>query len=123
GGVGAPDNPSMEGGTCLSAVAGVPSHIRLATLATSVGYRNPAHLAKIAAGVDLISRGRLTLGIGAGYFETTRLRSRHGGTEGSNPVPSSSESPSRGRFRRIDAMVVAPTNPTGVCRGDASSVV
>ena len=48
----------------------VTSRIRLATLATSVGYRNPAHLAKIAAGVDLISRGRLTLGIGAGLFET-----------------------------------------------------
>ena len=43
--------------------------IRLATLATAVGYRNPAHLAKIAASVDLISRGRLTLGIGAGFFE------------------------------------------------------
>src|SRR5437588_7314109 len=36
---------------------------------TAVGYRNPAHLAKIAASVDLISRGRLTLGIGAGFFE------------------------------------------------------
>ena len=33
-------------------------------------WRNPAHLAKIAAGFDLISRGRLTLGIGAGYLET-----------------------------------------------------
>jgi alkanesulfonate monooxygenase SsuD/methylene tetrahydromethanopterin reductase-like flavin-dependent oxidoreductase (luciferase family) len=69
-GVGAPDELFMEGWTVLSALAAVTSRIRLATLATSVGYRNPAHLAKIAAGVDLISRGRLTLGIGAGYFET-----------------------------------------------------
>jgi F420-dependent oxidoreductase-like protein len=69
-GVGAPDEPFMEGWTVLSALAAVTSRIRLATLATSVGYRNPAHLAKIAAGVDLISRGRLTLGIGAGFFET-----------------------------------------------------
>jgi F420-dependent oxidoreductase-like protein len=70
GGVGAPDEPFMEGWTVLSALGAVTSRIRLATLATSVGYRNPTHLAKIAAGVDLISRGRLTLGIGAGYFET-----------------------------------------------------
>ncbi len=69
-GVGMPDEPFMEGWTALSALAAVTSRIRLATLATSVGYRNPAHLAKIAASVDLISRGRLTLGIGAGYFET-----------------------------------------------------
>src|SRR6201998_2414880 len=69
GGVGAPDEPFMEGWTILSALAAVPSRTRLAPLATSVSYRNPAHLAKIAAGVDLISRGRLTLGIGAGYFE------------------------------------------------------
>ena len=70
GGVGAPDEPFMEGWTVLSALAAVTSRIRVATLATSVGYRNPAHLAKIAATVDLISRGRLTLGIGAGYLET-----------------------------------------------------
>jgi len=69
-GGGAPDEPFMEGWTVLSALAAVASRIRLATLCTAVGYRNPAHLAKIAASVDLIGRGRLTLGIGAGYLET-----------------------------------------------------
>jgi len=69
GGVGAPDEPFLEGWTVLSALAAVTSRIRLATLASSVAFRNPAHLAKIAASVDLISRGRLTLGIGAGWFE------------------------------------------------------
>ena len=67
--VGAPDEPLLEGWTVLAALAAVTSRIRLATLCTAVGYRNPAHLAKIAASVDLMSRGRLTLGIGAGFFE------------------------------------------------------
>jgi F420-dependent oxidoreductase-like protein len=70
GGVGAPTEPFMEGWSVLSALAAVTSRIRLATLASSVAYRNPAHLAKIAAGVDLISHDRMTLGIGAGWFET-----------------------------------------------------
>jgi F420-dependent oxidoreductase-like protein len=65
--VGKADEPFMEGWSTLSALAAVTSKIRLGTLVTSVAYRNPAHLAKIAAGVDIISRGRLTLGIGAGW--------------------------------------------------------
>jgi F420-dependent oxidoreductase-like protein len=68
--VGAPDEPFMEGWTILTALAAVTRRIRLATLVSSVHYRNPTHLAKIAAGVDQISRGRLTFGIGAGWFET-----------------------------------------------------
>jgi F420-dependent oxidoreductase-like protein len=68
--VGAPDEPFMEGWTILTALAAVTRRIRLATLVSSVHYRNPALLAKIAAGVDQISRGRLTFGIGAGWFET-----------------------------------------------------
>jgi alkanesulfonate monooxygenase SsuD/methylene tetrahydromethanopterin reductase-like flavin-dependent oxidoreductase (luciferase family) len=64
-----PTEPFMEGWTVLSALAAVTSRIRLATLASSVAHRNPAHLAKIAAGVDRISRVRMTLGIGAGWFE------------------------------------------------------
>ena len=67
--VGAPDEPFIEGWTALSALAAVTGRIRLATLVSSVAFRNPAHLAKISAGVDLISRGRMTLGIGAGWFE------------------------------------------------------
>ena len=67
--VGAPDEPLLEGWTVLAGLAAVSRRICLATLCTAVGYRNPAHLAKIAASVDLISRGRLTLGIGAGFFE------------------------------------------------------
>ena len=66
---GAPDEPFLEGWTVLSALAAVTTRIRLATLCTAVGYRNPAHLAKIAASLDVISRGRMTLGIGAGFFE------------------------------------------------------
>jgi F420-dependent oxidoreductase-like protein len=66
---GPPEEPFMEGWTILSALAAVTRRIRLATLVSSVHYRNPAHLAKIAAGVDQISRGRLTFGIGAGWFE------------------------------------------------------
>lgn len=76
--VGAPDEPFMEGWTVLSALAAVTSRIRLATLVSSVAYRNPAHLAKIAAGVDMISRGRLTLGIGAGWFATEYRQYRLG---------------------------------------------
>src|SRR5262245_7325434 len=68
--VGVPEEPVLEGWAVLAGLAAVTTRIRLATLATAVGYRNPAHLAKIAASVDVISRGRLTLGIGAGYFET-----------------------------------------------------
>src|SRR5882724_7800108 len=67
--VGTSDEPVLEGWTVLAGLAAATSRIRLATLATAVNYRNPAHLAKIAASVDLISRGRLTLGIGAGFFE------------------------------------------------------
>ena len=66
--VGEADEPFMESWSTLSALAAVTSKIRLAPLVSSVAYRNPAHLAKIAAGVDIISRGRLTFGIGAGWY-------------------------------------------------------
>lgn len=67
-GVGEPDEPFMEGWTILAALAAVTTRIRLATLVTSVAYRNPALLAKMAAGIDIMGRGRLTFGFGAGWY-------------------------------------------------------
>src|SRR5204862_3097882 len=60
-GIGPPDEPVLEGWTVLAGLAAVTHRIRLATLATAVGYRNPALLAKLAATVDVMSGGRLTL--------------------------------------------------------------
>jgi F420-dependent oxidoreductase-like protein len=68
--VGAIDEPILESWTTISALTQVTSKIKLATLVTGNIYRNPALLAKMAANVDLMSNGRLILGIGAGWFET-----------------------------------------------------
>jgi F420-dependent oxidoreductase-like protein len=67
--VGAVDEPILESWTTLSALTQVTSKIKLGTLVTGSVYRNPAMLAKMAANVDLLSNGRLFLGIGAGWFE------------------------------------------------------
>ena len=59
----------LEAWTLLSALAQTTTRIRLGTLVTCQSYRNPALLAKIAAGVDHMSGGRLEFGIGAGWKE------------------------------------------------------
>ncbi|MEM2145057.1 MAG: LLM class flavin-dependent oxidoreductase, partial [Candidatus Jordarchaeaceae archaeon] len=56
----------LECWTTLSALASKTSKIRLGTSVIAIPYRNPAVLAKMAATLDVISDGRLILGIGAG---------------------------------------------------------
>ena len=63
---GDPNGPTFEGWTLLSALAAQTERLRLGLLVTSNRFRPPAMLAKIAAGVDIISGGRLEFGIGAG---------------------------------------------------------
>ena len=63
------DGATLECWSVLSALAALVPRVRLAPLVTSVTYRHPAVLANIAAAVDQVSHGRLTLGIGAGWQE------------------------------------------------------
>ena len=56
----------LESWTTLSALAAVTEHIRLTPMVLANTYRPPALLAKMASTLDVISGGRLELGIGAG---------------------------------------------------------
>ncbi len=64
-----PSGPCLEGWTTLTALAQATTRLRLGTLVTGIHYRHPAVLANMAAAVDIISGGRLELGIGAGWNE------------------------------------------------------
>jgi len=58
-----------EAYTTLAYLAAVTRRIKLGTLVTGVGYRNPALLGKIIATLDVLSGGRAMAGLGAGWFE------------------------------------------------------
>jgi probable F420-dependent oxidoreductase len=60
---------TLDAWTLLSYVAGITSTIRLGTVVTPIPFRPPAQLAKIAATVDVLSGGRLILGVGAGWHQ------------------------------------------------------
>jgi F420-dependent oxidoreductase-like protein len=61
--------PCLEGWSTLIALAQATRRVRLGTLVTGIHYRHPAVLANMAATLDIISGGRLELGIGAGWNE------------------------------------------------------
>jgi F420-dependent oxidoreductase-like protein len=61
--------PTYEAWTMMAALATVTETVRLGQMCTANGYRSPAYLAKVAASVDVISGGRLEMGIGAGWYE------------------------------------------------------
>jgi F420-dependent oxidoreductase-like protein len=67
--VGQPQEPMLEGWTTISVLAGLTSKIKLGTLVTGNTYRHPSVLAKTGATLDVLSKGRLIMGIGAAWNE------------------------------------------------------
>jgi F420-dependent oxidoreductase-like protein len=68
-GIGPETEPMMEAYTTLAALATQTSRVKLGTLVTGVTYRNPAVLVKTVTTLDVISKGRAILGIGAAWNE------------------------------------------------------
>jgi F420-dependent oxidoreductase-like protein len=63
------DEATHEAWSLMSAYAATTSRIKLGQMCTAMGYRNPVYLAKVAATADIISGGRVQMGIGGGWYE------------------------------------------------------
>jgi F420-dependent oxidoreductase-like protein len=59
--------PCLEAWVTLSALAQATERIRIGCMVNGMPYRHPAVLANMAASLDIVSGGRLDLGLGAGW--------------------------------------------------------
>jgi len=63
------DEATHEAWSLMAAYGATTSRIKLGQMCTAMSYRNPVYLAKVAATVDIISGGRVQMGIGGGWYE------------------------------------------------------
>jgi F420-dependent oxidoreductase-like protein len=63
------DEATHEAWSLMAAFGAATSRVRLGQMCSCMGYRNPAYLAKVASTVDIVSGGRVEMGIGAGWYE------------------------------------------------------
>ena len=94
---GGPPEPMLEGYTTLGALSQVTENVRLSMLVTGVTYRYPGLLAKTVTTLDVLSKGRAMLGIGAAWYDR-----EHAGL--GVPFP-----PLKERFERLEEAI-------GICR-------
>ena len=59
--------------TLLSSLAAITKKVKIGQIVVCNSYRNPALLAKMSSTLDIISNGRVELGIGAGWYEQEYL--------------------------------------------------
>jgi alkanesulfonate monooxygenase SsuD/methylene tetrahydromethanopterin reductase-like flavin-dependent oxidoreductase (luciferase family) len=105
----------------MAAFAATTSRIRLGQMCTCISYRNPAYLAKVAATADLISGGRVEMGIGAGWYEQEwraygygfpsapeRLRALDEGVQIMRQAWTEESANLAGKVYQVDSAIVAP---------------
>jgi F420-dependent oxidoreductase-like protein len=110
-----------EAWTLMAAFAASTSRIRLGQMCTCIAYRNPAYLAKVAATVDIISGGRLEMGIGAGWYEhewraygygfppaPERLRALDEGVQIMHQAWTTGSATLQGKVYQVDGAIVRP---------------
>jgi F420-dependent oxidoreductase-like protein len=71
-----PERGSLDAWGTICALAAVTSTVRLGTMVSPATFRHPSELARLATTADLISNGRIELGLGAGWHE--REHAAHG---------------------------------------------
>ncbi len=110
-----------EAWTLMSAVGAVTERIRLGQMCTCMGYRNPVYLAKVAATCDIVSGGRVEMGIGAGWYEhewrafgygfpaaRDRLGMLDEGVQIMRQAWTDGEATLEGKHYQVDGAIVAP---------------
>jgi F420-dependent oxidoreductase-like protein len=99
-----PEAPMLEAYAALAFIAGQTRRIRLGTVVSSVAYRHPGVLLKTVTTLDVLSGGRMVLGVGAGAPWNTLppgLSPRDVETTGLGiPFPSLAE-----RFERLEELL------------------
>ena len=83
--------PCMEAWVTLTALAQATKRLRVGTLVTGIHYRHPAVLANMIASLDIVSGGRLEVGIGAGWNEEESMRTASPSVLPGNAVTGSRE--------------------------------
>jgi F420-dependent oxidoreductase-like protein len=115
------EEATHEAWTLIAAFAAATDTIRLGQMCTCIGYRNPAYLAKAAATADVISGGRVEMGIGAGWYEHEwraygygfpsagdRLGSLAEGVEIMHDLWTTGTSTLDGKYHRTDGAIARP---------------
>lgn len=112
---------TFECWTSTAALARDTRTIRIGQMVTCNGYRHPALLAKMASTVDVLSHGRLTFGIGAGWYEheyraygyeyldaPTRLRSLREAVQIIHKMWSEDEAAFEGKYYQVRGAINQP---------------